>query len=169
MVLKQWWLDFKNGNGWPSDFFDLDSPQSDSMAFRSRTSFPVGEKFLISSHDRSGFGVLGNDFWFITVNLHFSRKQKMLNGKIKFLFLALQDMYRLKRRFSEDFILRTHYFNSLTFASLPIGWTAVFKSPNYYFWVILCIVNRLIFGDNFLLTGIRIFIAAVQLIKTYLW
>ena len=46
----------------PLTFFDLNSPNSDSMAYQSHESFPVDAEFLISSHDRSGFGVLGNDF-----------------------------------------------------------------------------------------------------------
>ena len=65
--------------------------------------------------------------------------------------------------------MRRHHFYSLLFVWPPIGWTVVLKSPNDHNWVILCIFNSLIFGVNFLLTGIRIFITAVELIKTFLW
>jgi len=65
--------------------------------------------------------------------------------------------------------MRKHRCYSLSFAWPPIDWTVVLKSPNDHNWVILCIFNSLIFGVNFLLTGIRIFITAVELIKTFLW
>ena len=52
----------KMGTDDPLTFFDLNLPNSGSMAYQSHESFPVEAKFLISSHDRSGFGVLGNDF-----------------------------------------------------------------------------------------------------------
>ena len=65
--------------------------------------------------------------------------------------------------------MRKHRCYSLSFAWPPRDWTVVLKSPNDHNWVILCIFNSLIFGVNFLLTGIRIFITAVELIKTFLW
>ena len=78
-------------------------------------------------------------------------------------------MYRFNRRCPGYFQMQPNQFYSLSIAWLPIGWTVVLKSPNDHNWVILCIFNSLIFGVNFLLTGIRIFITAVELIKTYLW
>ena len=81
----------------------------------------------------------------------------------------MQEMYRSKRSCPWYFRLRKHQCYSLSFAWPPIGWTVVLKSPNDHNWVILCIFNSLIFGVNFLLTGKRIFITAVELIKTYLW
>ena len=83
--------------------------------------------------------------------------------------MALQEMYRFKRRRLWLVEMRKHRCYSLSFAWPPIDWTVVLKSPNDHNWVILCIFNSLIFGVNFLLTGIRIFITAVELIKTFLW